>query len=309
MSGNNETEVSTQSVSYDNDICFKCYFGEMNEDSQFLRNSMCEYAIGNGIKIVHSDVINSEIIPDQLGKKKVILDIRAKDKQGRLYAIEMQRQPTQTDINRWEYYGARNLTKQLDKGYEYGAIAPVYQIIFTYQHNNNKKLINRYVMRNEDGQKEQKQPLLNRIYINISAIDTIVEKKGIEGLNEHEEIFYLFKNNGLCDTMKPRKPVNTIMEKYDNLKNDEEQWTWAQKLEEAEVRERYAISQYREEGREEGKIELIQQQLKLKYQIDASTWLTSLSKEQLNKVCILVLTCDTFEDLQNQIKAPESSDE
>ena len=48
--------------------------------------------------------------------------------------------------------------------------------------------------------------------------------------------------------------ANTIMDMYDNLKNDDEQWTMAQKIEEAEVRERYAMEQYREEGRAEGPI-------------------------------------------------------
>ena len=108
--------------------------------------------------------------------------------------------------------------------------------------------------------------------------------------------------------------ANTIMDMYDNLKNDDEQWTIAQKIEEAEVRERYAMEQYREEGREEGKqegreegkIELMQQQLKQKYEVDASTWLTSLSKEQLDKVAILILTCDSFENLQSQIISSES---
>ena len=36
-------------------------------DSMEMRNYICEYSIGNGVKIVKSTILNVEILPDQLG--------------------------------------------------------------------------------------------------------------------------------------------------------------------------------------------------------------------------------------------------
>ncbi|WP_416239242.1 PD-(D/E)XK nuclease family transposase, partial [[Eubacterium] hominis] len=44
--------------------------------------------------MVKSTILNVEILPDQFGNKKIILDILAEDSKGNLYNIEMQRAPT-----------------------------------------------------------------------------------------------------------------------------------------------------------------------------------------------------------------------
>lgn len=175
-------------VPYDNDYCFKDYFGMDDLDSMEMRNYVCEYSIGNGAKIVKSTILNVEILPDQLGNKKIILDILAEDSNGNLYNIEMQRSPSIADYFRWEYYGARNLSSRLKKGGKYINLKPVYQIIFMrgYAYGNHN-LINRYIMRNDNGQQEHEHPLMHRIYISLPAIDHIVAEKGknnLRGCNE-----------------------------------------------------------------------------------------------------------------------------
>ena len=60
-----------------------------------------------------------------------------------------------------------------------------------------------------------------------------------------------------------------------------------------------------EEGRkivkEQGEKELIKKMLSFKYHVDASAWLSSLSSDQLEQAPALILTCDTFDEFQNQI--------
>lgn len=309
-------------VTYDNDYCFKDYFGMDDLDSMEMRNYICEYSIGNGVKIVKSTILNVEILPDQLGNKKIILDILAEDSNGNLYNIEMQRAPTIADYFRWEYYGARNLSSRLKKGGKYINLKPVYQIIFMrgYAYGNHN-LINRYIMRNDNGQQEHENPLMHRIYVSLPAIDHIVAEKGKNNLNEFEKIIYLFEHNEPCDTIEPGKMVNVIMSRYKRMKQNKSIWTMAEKLEEAQMIEESLIEISRKEGLEEGiekgiergieqgieqgkkerTEEFIKQQISLKYHTDASAWLSSLSSDQLEQAPALILTCDTFENLQEQI--------
>ena len=192
----NEKKLSKIIVPYDNDYCFKDYFGKDDLDSMEMRNYVCEYSIGNGAKIVKSTILNVEILPDQFGNKKIILDILAEDSNGNLYNIEMQRSPSIADYYRWKYYGARNLSSRLKKGGKYINLKPVYQIIFMrgYAYGNDN-LINRYIMRNDNGQQEHENPLMHRIYVSLPAIDHIVAEKGKNNLNEFEKIIYLFEHN------------------------------------------------------------------------------------------------------------------
>ena len=52
---------------------------------------------------------------------------------------------------------------------------------------------------------------------------------------------------------------------------------------------------------EQGVKELIQKMLSFKYHVDASTWVSSLSSNQLDQVPAFILTCDTFDEFQKQI--------
>lgn len=46
-------------------------------------------------------------------------------------------------------------------------------------------------------------------------------------------------------------------------------------------------------------------QIMKKYGQDPSTWLSSLTSSQLDKIVELILTCDTFEELKQQIQNNE----
>ena len=52
----------------------------------------------------------------------------------------------------------------------------------------------------------------------------------------------------------------------------------------------------------EGQLKIVKQLIMKKYNHDASTWLSSLTLSQMDEVIDLILTCDTFTDLQQQIQ-------
>ena len=82
-------------------------------------------------------------------------------------------------------------SKQLVEGENYRQLQPIYQIIFVNAcPQNEKRLINRYIMRDPYGEAESKEPLLRRIYIQLPMIDEIAKEKGMEAMNDFEQVCY-----------------------------------------------------------------------------------------------------------------------
>ncbi|MCB6602594.1 Rpn family recombination-promoting nuclease/putative transposase, partial [Erysipelatoclostridium ramosum] len=147
----------------------------------------------------------------------MVLDIRVKDSEGREYGIEMQTTYSKkSELKRFELYGARMLSNQLDSGEKYYELLPVYQIIFLDSYaEHTRKLIDAYQMRNEEGEVESKRSLMRRIYIYLPEINAIVKRKGFEKLNDFEQLCYLFKNNDEDGILKTEERlVKKVMEKY-----------------------------------------------------------------------------------------------
>ena len=164
-------------LNYDNDIFFKFALGTEDEDAAFIRPK-------------ESTVLNPNLDPVILKKKKMVLDIRVKDSKGREYGIEMQTTYSKkSELKRFELYGARMLSNQLDNGEKYYELLPVYQIIFLDSYTEHtRKLIDAYQMRNKEGEVESKRSLMRRIYIYLPEINAIVKHKGFEKLNDFEQL-------------------------------------------------------------------------------------------------------------------------
>ena len=219
------------------------------------------------------------------------------------------------EMMRFEFYGARALNNQLNSGKKYKDLKPVYQIIFIDEYAwNNRNLINHYQMRNEQGENESYYPLILRTYIHMPAINDIVKEKELQRLNDFEQLVYLFENNEKNDILKSKERlVKVFMDKYEEMQKDDELWSTAMAIQMGEARYRYGLEDSFEEGKTEGKIEgekigiqkgrisLLLKQLESKYREDCSAWLQSLSNEQIEAVSSLILVCNSFQELKNQI--------
>ena len=103
------------------------------------------------------------------------------------------------------------------------------------------------------------------------------------------------------------------MNKYEELKRDDKVWTLAEKVQEAEARERYLLRESKKEGEKKGELKgekkgelkgifkIVSKQILKKYHQDASDWLHTLKPSQLEEVADLIFTCDTLEELKKQI--------
>ncbi|MCR0336498.1 Rpn family recombination-promoting nuclease/putative transposase, partial [[Clostridium] innocuum] len=157
-------------LNYSNDLFFKYTLSREDEGSVYARNTIIERV--TGIRVKESTVLNPNLDPGIIGKKRIILDVHVKDEQNRHFNIEMQTTCKGiAEMMRFEFYGARALNNQLKSGEFYDQLKPVYQIIFIDEYAwNNRNLINHYQMRNEQGENESYYPLILRTYIHMPAI-------------------------------------------------------------------------------------------------------------------------------------------
>jgi len=299
-------------LNYSNDLFFKYTLSREDEGSVYARNTIIQRA--TGIRVKESTVLNPN--PGIIGKKRIILDVHVKDEMNRHFNIEMQTTYKGiAEMMRFEFYGARALNNQLNSGKKYKDLKPVYQIIFIDEYAwNNRNLINHYQMRNEQGENESYYPLILRTYIHMPAINDIVKEKELQRLNDFEQLVYLFENNEKNDILKSKERlVKVFMDKYEEMQKDDELWSTAMAIQMGEARYRYGLEDSFEEGKTEGKIEgekigiqkgrisLLLKQLESKYREDCSAWLQSLSNEQIEAVSSLILVCNSFQELKNQI--------
>ena len=304
-------------LNYRNDLFFKYTLSREDEGSIFARNTIIERV--TGIRVKESTVMNPNLDPKTIGKKKIILDVHVKDENGQLFCIEMQTTFTETELKRFEFYGARALNDQLNSGEKYELLKPVHQIIFIDEYPwNNQNLMNHYQMRTEKGEVENKKALIKRSYIHLPVINELVRKQGILKLNDFEQLCFLFENNENDAILKTKERlVKVFMEKYKEIQKNEKLWSTAMAIQMGEARYRNGLNDSYKEGLEKGieqgiekglkegekKIQMLLNQLiEKKYHEDATAWLQTLTAKQITAISDLLFTCETLEDLKQQIK-------
>ena len=286
----------------------------------YARNTIIERV--TGIKVKESTILNPNLDPGIIGKKRIILDVHVKDEQNRHFNIEMQTTCKGiAEMMRFEFYGARALNNQLKSGEFYDQLKPVYQIIFIDEYAwNNRNLINQYQMRNEQGENESYYPLILRTYIHMPAINDIVKEKKMQRLNDFEQLIYLFENNEKNDILKSKERlVKVFMDKYEEMQKDDELWSTAMAIQMGEARYLNGLRDSFEEGKAAGKMEgkiegklegerqLLHRQMQIKFHEDCAMWLQALTEEQMHIVSTLVLECDTFESVKKRISKSDTT--
>ena len=123
-------------------------------------------------------------------------------------------------------------------------------------------------------------------------------------MTEFELLCYVLANGPNDDILKlNRRMVNIVVEKYNEMKQNEELWSWADSHARAEKFVRGCIAEAKELGEEKGIKKPLLKQIKKKYHMDATEWLDSLNEEQLLNVSDLILDYDSFQELQHFVNS------
>ena len=109
-----------------NDLTFKRVFGEHPDLLIGFLNSVMPLSSDRLIREV--EYLPAEQVPDIAGKKNSLVDVKCKDKSGRVFIIEMQMLWTDDFTNRIVFNASKAYVRQLDKSESYHLLQPVYTL-------------------------------------------------------------------------------------------------------------------------------------------------------------------------------------
>ena len=109
-----------------NDLTFKRIFGEHPDLLIGFLNALMPFSADQLIEEV--EYLPAEQVPDIIGKKNSIVDVKCKDKSGRVFIVEMQMLWTDDFMNRIVFNASKAYVRQLDKNKGYHLLQPVYTL-------------------------------------------------------------------------------------------------------------------------------------------------------------------------------------
>ena len=119
-----------------NDLTFKRIFGEHPDLLIGFLNALMPLA--DDRQIQELEYLPAEQVPDIIGKKNSIVDVKCKDKSGRVFIVEMQMLWTDDFMNRIVFNASKAYVHQLDKGMGYHLLQPVYTLAILNENYNHK---------------------------------------------------------------------------------------------------------------------------------------------------------------------------
>ena len=109
-----------------NDLTFKRIFGEHPDLLLDFLNAIMPFSPDR--MILEIEYLPAEQVPDNPGKKNSIVDVKCKDKSGRVFIIEMQMLWTDDFMQRLVFNAGKAYIRQLDKNKSYRLLQPVYTL-------------------------------------------------------------------------------------------------------------------------------------------------------------------------------------
>ena len=252
-----ETKIKPRNriTDFKNDLVFKFMLSDLNDSRCYYLLKVIIEGI-TGIKCQELFVLNSEVNPEHLSDKDMVLDVRVKTDEGKLIDIEMQNSALTKEVHyRFQIYGARMMDHQVNRGdilYSEN-VHEVYTILFVNDiDRDNLLLIDTYMPRNQLGH-IRKYNLLTHHNVYLPFIDAVVREKGLKNLNALELAIYTLYHGITDDIMSLNSEVVIMMkEKMDQFNEDEELVLAASKRQLVKIQHHQEKIRIRQEGKEEG---------------------------------------------------------
>ncbi|MFR8649741.1 MAG: PD-(D/E)XK nuclease family transposase [Faecalibacillus sp.] len=252
-----ETKIKPRNriTDFKNDLVFKFMLSDLNDSRCYYLLKLIIEGI-TGIQCQELFVLNSEVNPEHLSDKDMVLDVRVKTDEEKLIDIEMQNSSLTKEVHyRFQIYGARMMDHQVNRGdilYSEN-VHEVYTILFVNDiDRDNLLLIDTYMPRNQLNH-VRKYNLLTHHNVYLPFIDAVVREKGLKNLNALELAIYTLYHGITDDIISLNSEVVIMMkEKMDQFNEDEELVLAASKRQLVKIQHHQEKVRIRQEGKEEG---------------------------------------------------------
>lgn len=306
-----ETKIKPRNriTDFKNDLVFKFMLSDLND-------SRCYYLLKTiiegitGIKCQELFVLNSEVNPEHLSDKDMVLDVRVKTDEGKLIDIEMQNSALTKEVHyRFQIYGARMMDHQVNRGdilYSEN-VHEVYTILFVNDiDRDNLLLIDTYMPRNQLNH-VRKYNLLTHHNVYLPFIDAVVREKGLKNLDALELAIYTLYHGVTDDIMALNSEVVIMMkEKIDQFNEDEELVLAASKRQLVKIQHHQEKIRIRQEGKEEGELLKAKENtlmlFKSKYPQEDILMLENLTLSQYNEIFKALIENKDLQIIKEMIK-------
>ncbi len=173
-----------------NDIAFRKIFGNENKKEILISFLNAVLKLEGKQKITWVEILNPYQVPIVLGAKSTILDVKAKDKAGNEYIVEMQVTDKIGFAKRVVYYSAKSYSAQLNVGENYYQLKPTIFIgILNFVFLENESYLSRHLILDAET-KEHKLKDLDFNFIELPKFN----KTEQELQNLVEKWIYFIKN-------------------------------------------------------------------------------------------------------------------
>lgn len=108
------------------DLTFKKVFGEHEDLVISLLNALLPLRADE--EVIEVEYLPAELVPDNPLRKNSIVDVRCVDAVGRQFIVEMQMVWSLEFLQRVLFNSAKAYVRQLDKGFDYSLLKPVYSL-------------------------------------------------------------------------------------------------------------------------------------------------------------------------------------
>ncbi len=276
-----------------NDLAFKKIFG--NEKKKNILISFLNAILGfeGEHQIEEVEILNPYQAPKIEELKETILDIRAKDRSGSQFIVEMQKNDKGDFHKRSQYYTAKAYTAQLESGFNYSSLQKVYFIgILNFNIFEGENYLSRHLILNEKTLKQE----LSDFEFNFVEL-----KKFTKELNELASLadkwIYFLKNAKSLDLIPSELEKTTELKEAFEIANS---FGWNKKEmeiydymrlkemdaeNEIKTAEKKGLQKGLQKGKQEGKQEGLIEGEKIGLQKALQKLITSgLSEEQARKI-------------------------
>jgi len=166
-----------------NDVAFKKIFGD-EQHKEILISFLNAILDFQEDKVIASlDIVSSSQVPKIEEMKLTILDIKAKNKAGEEFIVEMQKRDLYDFTKRSLYYTSKAYVEQLDVSQNYNTLKKVYFIgILNFNMLENKEYISRHLILNKDTLSHDLKDFeftfieLNKFTKGLDDLETILDK-------------------------------------------------------------------------------------------------------------------------------------
>ena len=248
-------KIRPRIADFKNDLVFKYLLSNMKDVQCYYLLKLIIEEIAH-IKTQEITVLNSELNPNHISDKDMILDVQVKTED---IDIEMQNTKFSREIyHRFQAYESRMLDHQVNRGdKKYSEnLHKVVTILFIDDiDKDNLELIDAYMPRNRHGY-VRKFNLIESYFVQLPFIKVIEKERGIKSFSKSEILIYILYQGLTHDIMTLDNEVVTIMkDKLEQFNEDEGLVLAAEKRQLVKIQHYQEEQRIRKESLEEGKAE------------------------------------------------------